>query len=254
MHACARIGAIHSVVFGGFSAPSLQRSHRGCRGQDSSSRPTVAGAAARARLKAAVDQGARRRAARAIETVIVYRRTGKPVTMEPGRDLWWHEVVAGARSAVRAGLGRCRTSVVSALHLRLDRQAQGHSAFDRRLPARGEDHLRLGIRRARRRCVLVHRRCGLGDRPQLRGLRTAGARRDRRDVRRCAHLSGRGPLLEDLRRRHGVTVFYTAPTAIRALMKLGDEVPAQYDLIAPAPSGQRRRAHQSRRPGCGITA
>ena len=45
---------------------------------------------------------------------------------------------------------------------------------------------------------------------------------------------------------HGVTIFYTAPTAIRALMKLGDELPARLRPVAAAASRQRRRAHQSR--------
>ena len=44
----------------------------------------------------------------------------------------------------------------------------------------------------------------------------------------------------------GVTIFYTAPTAIRALMKLGDEIPARYDLSQPAAAGHGRRADQSR--------
>ncbi len=39
---------------------------------------------------------------------------------------------------------------------------------------------------------------------------------------------------------HGVTIFYTAPTAIRALMKLGDAVPRKYDLAQAALAGQRR--------------
>ena len=44
---------------------------------------------------------------------------------------------------------------------------------------------------------------------------------------------------------HGVTIFYTAPTAIRALMKLGDELPAQVRPVQAAPARQRRRADQS---------
>ena len=45
---------------------------------------------------------------------------------------------------------------------------------------------------------------------------------------------------------HGVSIFYTAPTAIRALMKLGDAVPAQVRSAQAAGARQRRRAHQSR--------
>ena len=44
--------------------------------------------------------------------------------------------------------------------------------------------------------------------------------------------------------RHGVTIFYTAPTAIRALMKFGEEIPAKYDLVEAAPARHGRRADQ----------
>jgi acetyl-CoA synthetase len=54
--------------------------------------------------------------------------------------------------------------------------------------------------------------------------------------------------------KHGVTIFYTAPTAIRALMKLGDEHPGRLRPLLAAPARQRRRADQSRKPGCGTSA
>ena len=45
---------------------------------------------------------------------------------------------------------------------------------------------------------------------------------------------------------HKVTTFYTAPTAIRSLIKLGADLPKQYDLSSPAPAGHRGRADQPR--------
>jgi acetyl-CoA synthetase len=94
MLACARIGATHSVVFGGFSAEALKD-----RIID-----------AKATLVITADGGYRKGAASPLKphvddalahcpgatTVVVCRRTGSPVTMQPGRDFWWHELMDGA--------------------------------------------------------------------------------------------------------------------------------------------------------------
>src|SRR5438309_6521172 len=94
LQACARIGATHSVVFGGFSAKSLQE------------RIVDAGAVAvitadeQARggrhlpLKAIVDEALTLGGCEAIRNVIVYRRTGGEVAFNAPRDLWLHELVA----------------------------------------------------------------------------------------------------------------------------------------------------------------
>ncbi len=94
MQACARIGATHSVVFGGFSAKSLQE------------RIIDAGAVAvitadeqvrggkHLPLKAIVDEALGMGGCEGIRHVIVYRRTGGNVGFSPQRDLWMHELVA----------------------------------------------------------------------------------------------------------------------------------------------------------------
>jgi acetyl-CoA synthetase len=94
MQACARIGATHSVVFGGFSAKSLQE------------RIIDAGAVAvitadeqmrggkPLALKAIVDEGLGMGGCEAIRNVIVYKRTGGKVAWNDGRDLWMHELTA----------------------------------------------------------------------------------------------------------------------------------------------------------------
>ena len=76
----------------------------------------------------------------------------------------------------------------------------------------------------------MHRRHRLGHRPQLCRLWPARQRRDDVDVRRRAELSGRGPLLGASSSSIKVTIFYTAPTAIRAFIKWGDEWPKKHDL------------------------
>ena len=95
MQACARIGAIHSVVFGGFSAQSVRdrindagavaviTTDEQCRGGKVLP------------LKPAVDDGIALGGCESIKKVIVFKRTGGPCAMTAGRDLWWDEVIAG---------------------------------------------------------------------------------------------------------------------------------------------------------------
>ena len=95
MQACARIGATHSVVFGGFSAKSVQE------------RIIDAGAVAvitadgqfrggkEIPLKPVVDEALAMGGCEAIRNVIVYKRSGSSVPMSAGRDRWWDEAVKG---------------------------------------------------------------------------------------------------------------------------------------------------------------
>jgi acetyl-CoA synthetase len=93
MQACARIGATHSVVFGGFSAKSIQE------------RIVDAGAVAvitadgqyrggrEIPLKPVVDEALAMGGCDGIRDIIVYRRTGSGVPMKAGRDMWWDDAV-----------------------------------------------------------------------------------------------------------------------------------------------------------------
>jgi acetyl-CoA synthetase len=94
MLACARIGATHSVVFGGFSAEALRD-----RINDAQAKVVVTADGGYRRgaeipLKRAVDEAIQETPS--IEHVIVYQRTGSQVHMEHGRDHWWHELMANA--------------------------------------------------------------------------------------------------------------------------------------------------------------
>jgi acetyl-CoA synthetase len=94
MLACARIGATHSIVFGGFSADALRD-----RINDAQAKVVVTADGGYRRggeipLKKAVDDAITQTPS--IENVIVYRRTGSQVHMESGRDHWWHELMASA--------------------------------------------------------------------------------------------------------------------------------------------------------------
>lgn len=93
MLACARIGAVHCVVFGGFSPDSLAS-----RIEDSQAKMVItADAGMRGGklipLKESVDQALEYAETDSVEHVVVVHRTGNPVEMKPERDLWYHEVI-----------------------------------------------------------------------------------------------------------------------------------------------------------------
>jgi len=92
--ACARIGAIHSVIFGGFAAHAIAD-----RVNDSScvailTQDTSYRRGNEIQLKRTVDEAMA--ACHSVKHVVVYRRTGSPVEMTEGRDHWWHELMAKA--------------------------------------------------------------------------------------------------------------------------------------------------------------
>ncbi len=94
MLACARIGAVHSVIFGGFSANAIVD-----RVNDQQSVALVTQDASWRRgtqfpLKQVVDEAME--SCPTVKSVVVYKRTGAEVTMKPGRDYWWHELAAKA--------------------------------------------------------------------------------------------------------------------------------------------------------------
>ena len=200
MLACTRIGAMHSVVFGGFSPESLQRSHQ---------RREVQGAHHRGRRLSA-----RRRSSRSSETptrrieecptiehvVVVQRRPGaarrRSVRRHEGRA---RPLVASphARRATRLRAredGR-RGRALHPLHVGHDGKAEGHRSHDGRLSHRRRRDDEARLRPQGRRRLLVHRRRRLGDGPLVSRLRSARQRRDVRDVRGRARLAGEGSLL-----------------------------------------------------------
>ena len=129
MLGCARIGAIHNVVFGGFSAESVKE-----RMQFSDAKALVTADATLRRgeptpMKAAVDEVAGEIAT--LEHIVVVDRCGTDPPMTEGRDVFWHEAGRRGRRRVPARADGRRGPALHPLHVGLDREAEGDPPHDR---------------------------------------------------------------------------------------------------------------------------
>ncbi len=228
MLACTRIGATHTVVFGGFSAEALRDRINDCGAKLCI---TADGGWRRGKsvpLKANVDRALEQTPT--VKSCLVVRRTNDAVEMKAGRDIWWDEQMKGVSAECAAGEPAVRAPALHPLHLRDDRQAEGDRAHDRRLPAGRAPDDEVRLRPARGRHLLVHRRHRLGHRAQLRRLRPALERRDHASCTKGAPDHPEKDRFWSIIERHKVSIFYTAPTAIRAFVRWGDELPKKHDL------------------------
>lgn len=91
MLACARLGAIHSVVFAGFSSNALADRIHDCGAKAVLTSDGNFRGNKKIGVKSVVDEALEKST---VDTVIVYQRTNQEVTMKSGRDYWWHEVIA----------------------------------------------------------------------------------------------------------------------------------------------------------------
>jgi acetyl-CoA synthetase len=228
IQACARIGAVHSVVFGGFSQSSLRD-----RIEDARARLVITAdggnrGGAIVELKAAVDK-ALDGACPTIERVIVLKRSGTAIPMKAGRDLWWHELTPQESA-------QCEPVWVDAEHPLYLLYTSGSTG-----KPKGIQHASAGyLLNAKLTCLWVFDLrdddvfwCTAdvgwvtGHSYVAYGPLSAGATLVMYEGAPTVPDAGRfWKICQDL----GVTIFYTAPTALRALMKLGDEIPNRYDL------------------------
>ncbi len=229
MQSCARIGATHSVVFGGFSAKSVQE------------RIVDAGAVAlitadgqmrggkEIPLKPACDEAIGMGGCEALRTVIVYKRTGSKISMTAGRDKWWHDAIDGQPMD-------CEPTWVNAEHPLFILYTSGSTG-----KPKGVQHSTGGY--------LLHAiltmKWVFDSKPNdifwctadvgwvtghtyiAYGPLAVGATEIIFEGVPTYPDAGRfWKMIQD----HKVTVFYTAPTAIRSLIKAGGDLPKKYDL------------------------
>ena len=201
MLACARIGAVHSVVFGGFSSHSLRD-----RINDAEAKVLITADGGYRRgdvfaLKPVADEALAETPS--ITGVVVVRRGGNDVPMQAGRDHWYHDLMATAEPVCPAEPMDAEQLLFLLYTSGTTGQAEGHHAHQRWLPHPGGVHPQVRVRPARRRHLLVHGRRRLDHRAQLHRVRPAGQRCHPGDVRRRAELPGQRPVLGDHREVRG---------------------------------------------------
>ncbi len=176
MLACARIGAVHSVIFAGFSAESIAD-----RNNDASAKLVITADGLHRRgkvlpLKETVDEALWPSHQRSKNAWCCDGSVKTDVSMTGGT----RRLVARCRRQTVGRLARRsarqRSDTVHPVHLRQHRQTKRHSPHDRRLQPVGQANLSVGLRSSRRRHLLVHGRLRLDHRTQLHRLRSAVAR------------------------------------------------------------------------------
>jgi acetyl-CoA synthetase len=229
MQACARIGAIHSVVFGGFSSRSLQERIIDAKAVAVITADGQMRGGKIIPLKNAVDDALAMGGCDTIHSVIVYRRTGGDVAWDDDIDLWWHDLFNGAAT-------HCEPEWVDAEHPLFILYTSGSTGKPKGVQHSSGGYL-LGAMTSMR-WVFDYKPTDIfwctadvgwvtGHTYVAYGPLAMGATQVIFEGIPTYPDAGRfWKMIQD----HKVTTFYTAPTAIRSLIKLGGELPDKYNL------------------------
>jgi acetyl-CoA synthetase len=227
MLACARIGVIHTVIFGGFNAEAIKDRVNDCQAKLI---VTADGGWRRGKvveLKPNVDRALPRTPT--VEHVIVLKRTGNEVAMSSGRDRWWHDLMAGASTTHKpkafdsenplfilytsGSTGKPKGVLHTSAGYLLGATMTSHYVFDLKETDVYWCTADIGWITGHSYVVYGPLSCG------ATVLMYEGAPNQPEPDRFWQIID-----------KHGVTVFYTAPTAIRAFMRWGDDYVKRHSL------------------------
>jgi acetyl-CoA synthetase len=229
MQACARIGATHSVVFGGFSAKSLQERIIDAGATEVITADGQFRGGREIPLKPVVDEAFAMGGCEAVRNVIVYRRTGTAVPMSAPRDKWWDDVVKGQATT-------CEPAWVNAEHPLFILYTSGSTGKPKGVQHSTGGYLLWAI--LTMQWVFDYKPSDVfwctadvgwvtGHTYITYGPLAVGATEVMFEGIPTYPDAGRfWKIVQD----HRVNVFYTAPTAIRSLIKAGGDLPKKYDL------------------------
>ena len=229
MQACARIGAIHSVVFGGFSAKSLHE-----RIVDTAAVAVITADEQRRggkgiALKPVVDKAIEMGGGDSIKSVVIYKRTGQNIQWHNSRDVWWHDLVIDKSDY-------CEPEWVNAEHPLFILYTSGSTGKPKGIQHSSAGYL-LGTM-VSMKWIFDYKPTDIfwctadvgwitGHSYVAYGPLAMGATQIVLEGVPTYPDAGRfWKIIQD----HKITTFYTAPTAIRSLIKLGSELPREYDL------------------------
>ncbi|MFN9715828.1 MAG: acetate--CoA ligase [Planctomycetota bacterium] len=227
MLACARIGAIHSVIFGGFSAEAIAD-----RNEDAQAKVVITADGGWRRgkvlpLKQTVDEALQK--SPSVQHCIVLKRTGNDVTMKAGRDLWWHDLIADAPDHFPAvpldsedSLFILYTSGSTGRPKGIRHTTAGYNLYAKRTFQWVFDHRPEDIFWCTADCGWI-----TGHSYIVYGPLSAGATQVLYEGAPNAPAEDR---FWDIIERYRVTILYTAPTAIRTFIKWGDHHVEKHDL------------------------
>jgi acetyl-CoA synthetase len=227
MLACARIGAIHSVIFAGFSAEAIAERNRDAKAKLQITADSGWRRGKSLPLKETVDEALAK--SPSVQKCVVLKRVGNPVNIQAGRDFWWHEQMAKAAGDCpatpmdsEAPLFILYTSGSTGKPKGIKHTTAGYNLFAKKTFQWVFDHRDDDIFWCTADCGWVTGHSYVVYGPLSAGatvLMYEGAPNHPNESR-----------FWQLIEKYKVTVFYTAPTAIRAFMKWGDQHVAKHDL------------------------